>query len=185
MSQFTYPHTIDNGAGERLTFLRLVQDEQGERLEVENVVAPGAGPVMHVHYHQTEALTVRSGRIGYQLPGGEAQYAGAGETVEFKAGVPHRFWNAGEEPLHCTGWIGPAHNIVFFLDAIFTSARENGEGRPHPIDAAFLTRRYRREFGMIGIPKPVQTLLFPILVAAGRLTGRLKKYRDAPEPVIG
>ena len=41
MRRYTYPHTIDNGAGERLTFLRRVPGVAGDRLEVENVVAPG------------------------------------------------------------------------------------------------------------------------------------------------
>ncbi|MGZ8379900.1 MAG: cupin domain-containing protein, partial [Gemmatirosa sp.] len=69
MSRYTYPHTIDNGAGERLTFLRRVPGVRGDRLEGENVVAPGAGPPMHVHYWQEEALTVQRGRIGYQRLG--------------------------------------------------------------------------------------------------------------------
>jgi hypothetical protein len=47
MARYSYPHTIDNGGGERLTFLRRVQGPHGERLEVENTVAPGAGPPMH------------------------------------------------------------------------------------------------------------------------------------------
>ena len=95
MSRYTYPHTIDNGAGERLTFLRRVPGSAGDRLEVENVVKPGAGPPMHVHYYQEEALTVQQGRIGYQRPGEPPQFAGPGESVAFKAGEPHRFWNAG------------------------------------------------------------------------------------------
>ena len=40
----TYPHVIDNGAGERLTFTRCSAGPAGERLEIETVVAPGAGP---------------------------------------------------------------------------------------------------------------------------------------------
>ena len=83
MPTYTYPHTIDNGAGERLTFLRRVSGPRGDRLEGENVVAPGAGPPMHVHHYQEEALTVREGRIGYQRPGQAPQYAGPGETVVF------------------------------------------------------------------------------------------------------
>jgi hypothetical protein len=64
-----YPRTIDNGAGgERLTFLRRVPGASGDRLEVENVVKPGGGPITHVH-HQEEALTVERERIGYQRPG--------------------------------------------------------------------------------------------------------------------
>jgi Mannose-6-phosphate isomerase len=52
---------------------------------------------MHVHYQSDESLTVISGRIGYQVPGGEKKFAGPGETVLFKAGTPHKFWNAGTE----------------------------------------------------------------------------------------
>src|SRR3712207_1277324 len=114
-----YPYTIDNGAGgERLTFFRRVPGAKGDRLEVENVVEPGAGPIMHVHYHQEEALTVVQGRIGYQRLEEPARFAGRGETVAFQAGQAHRFWNAGEEELRCTGYIEPADNIEYFLGEI-------------------------------------------------------------------
>ena len=103
--RFAYPHTIDDGAGERLTFLRRVPGARGDRLEVENVVAPGAGPPMHVHHHQEEALTVVEGRMGYERPGGPPRFAGPGETVAFAAGDAHRFWNAGDGPLRCTGHV--------------------------------------------------------------------------------
>ena len=33
MGDYTYPHTIENGAGERLTFVRRVEDPAGDRLE--------------------------------------------------------------------------------------------------------------------------------------------------------
>jgi len=68
MHRYTYPHTIDNGAGERLTFLRRVPGPTGERVEGENVASPGAGPPMHVHHHQDEVFHVQRGRIGYQRP---------------------------------------------------------------------------------------------------------------------
>ena len=58
MTTYTYPHTIDNGAGEQLTFLR----RDGDRLEVENFVKPGSGPPMHVHHHQEEGLTIEQKR---------------------------------------------------------------------------------------------------------------------------
>jgi len=83
VARYSYPYTIDNGAGERLTFTRRVAGASGDRLEGENVVAPGAGPPMHVHHHQTEGFTVREGRIGYQRLGEPEQFAGPGETVVF------------------------------------------------------------------------------------------------------
>ena len=69
MSTYSYPHTIENGAGERITFVRPVQDSAGDRLEVENFVKPGSGPPMHVHTYQEEALTIQQGQLGYQRSG--------------------------------------------------------------------------------------------------------------------
>lgn len=178
-----YPHTIQNGGGERLTFIRRVQDSAGDRLEVENLVEPGGGPPMHVHHYQEEALTVEQGRIGYQRRGEPEQFAEAGETVVFKAGEWHRFWNPAEEDLRCTGYIQPADNVEYFLTAIFESQRENGGSRPDPFDAAFLARRFRSEFGMAEIPAAVQRFVFPVLVTVGRLLGKYRRYADAPEPV--
>ena len=87
MSRHDYPHTIDNGAGERLTFLR----RDGDRLEVESVVSPGAGPPMHIHHLQKEAVTVELGRVAYRRAGEPERFAGPGETVLFEAGEEHRF----------------------------------------------------------------------------------------------
>jgi quercetin dioxygenase-like cupin family protein len=176
----TYPHTIENGAGERLTFLRRV----GDRLEVENVVEPGGGPPMHVHHHQEEALTVEHGRIGYQRHGQPPRFAEAGETVVFGRGEVHRFWNAGDEELRCTGYIEPADNVEYFLTAMYRSQREHGGSRPGPFDAAFLARRFRSEVGMAGMPEVVQRFVLPLLVIVGRALGKHRKYADAPEPVM-
>ena len=184
MPTYSYPHTIDDGAGERLTFLRRVPGNGGgERLEIQNVVAPGVGPIMHVHHYQEEVVTVQKGRVGYQRLGEEPRFAGPGETIAFKAGEVHRFWNAGQEDLVGTGYIEPADNIEYFLGAIYESRKRNGGVRPNPLDVAFLARRYRSEFGMAAIPAAVQRIMFPVMVAIGTLFGRYGKYADAPEPV--
>lgn len=183
MGRFSYPHSIDNGAGERLTFLRRVPGPAGDRLEVENVVQPGAGPPMHVHRLQVEALTVEEGRIAYQRPGEPPQFAGPGTTVAFQPGEAHKFWNPDPQELRCTGYIEPADNVEYILGGIFASARRNGGGQPGLFDAAYLSRRYRTEMGLLEIPAPVQRLVFPLLVALGTLLGRYRRYADAPEPV--
>jgi quercetin dioxygenase-like cupin family protein len=175
----TYPRTIDNGAGERLTFLR----RSGDRLEVESVVEPGSGPPMHAHHHQEEALTVERGRVAYQRPGEEPQFAERGETVVFQPGEAHRFWNPGDEDLHLRGYIEPADNVEYFLSAIYASQAENGGGRPDQFEAAYLATRYRSEIGMVDVPGPVQRFVFPALVAVGRLLRKYDKYAAAPQPV--
>ena len=185
MSRYSYPYTIDNGGTERLTFVRRVPGRLGDRLEGESVVAPGAGPPMHVHHRQEEGFTVVEGRIGYQRLGEPERFAGPGDSVVFRAGEVHRFWNAGESDLRCTAWVEPADNFEYFLGAIFDSAKRSGGPAPHPLDAAFLTRRYRSEFTMHVVPLAVQGLVFPLLVAAGRLFGRYARYADAPAPMRG
>ncbi len=176
------PHTIESIAGEKLTFLRITVKDGVEYLEGENETTPNAGPPMHVHYKQDESFTVVSGKIGYQTPGEEKKYAGPGETILFKAGVPHKFWNAGDTILHCTGYISPPDNVVYFLSQLFKSSNENG-GRPGLYDAAFLLHRYKSEFGMLEIPQFVQKVLFPVILFVGNLFGKNKKFTDAPPPV--
>jgi len=182
-ARYSYPHTIENGAGERVTFVRRVAGPRGERLEVENVVQPGSGPPMHTHRHQTEALTVQAGRIGYQRPDGDPEFAGPGKTVTFAAGEPHRFWNAGEGELRCTGWIEPPDNIEYFLTEFYASARRSGGGRPDPFDAAFLVHHFRSEFALHAVPAVVQLVIFPLQVLLGRMLGRYARYADAPSPI--
>jgi quercetin dioxygenase-like cupin family protein len=183
MVPYSYPHTIENGAGERITFLRRVSDQHGTRLEVENVVSPGAGPPMHVHRRQEEALTVTHGRIGFQRHGSEPQYAGEGETVVFKAGEAHRFWNDGDSDLRCRGYVRPPDNIEYFLTEIYASQRRSGGHRPDLFDIAFLTWRYRSEFAMVEIPAFVRYVVVPIQVLIGRVLGKYTRYADAPPPV--
>ncbi|WP_309671865.1 hypothetical protein [Gemmatimonas sp.] len=101
----------------------------------------------------------------------------------YRAGDAHRFWNAGDDELVCSGYIDPADNIEYFLGEIFASSRRSGGHMPSVFDAAYLTRRYRSEFTMLAVPTPVQRLVFPVLVAIGTLLGRYARYADAPEPI--
>jgi uncharacterized cupin superfamily protein len=179
---FSYPHTIDNGAGERITFVRRIPGKRGDRLEIENVVGQGNGPPMHIHHFQDEALTVVGGRIGYQRAGEEPTYGGPGDTALFVAGEAHKFWNAGEGELRCTGYIEPADNIEFFLGALYDSTGRNG-GRPDLFEVAWLIRRYRSEFTMVELPPAVQRVVFPLVVLVGQLRGKYSRYANAPEPI--
>jgi len=178
-----YPRTIDNGDGERLTFVGVRTNADGcQMLEVENQVQPGSGPPMHAHLVQEESLTVEQGRMGYRVAGGPDRFAGVGETVTFARGQMHRFWNASDEVLRCSGSVTPPGNVEYFLTEAFASMRRRG-GRPNPLDAAYLIGRYRTEFAQGDIPAPVRVLAFPVLRALGRLLGRGRRYVDAPAPI--
>lgn len=180
---YTLPHSIQNTNGEKITFVQLVKEPDGDKLLVENFVSPGGGPPMHTHFLQDEVLTVVKGRIGYQVKGKAPQFAEPGETVSFSRGVPHKFWNAGNEELHCKGYIQPANTIVFFLSSIYEAQNKTGSARPALFDSAYLMRRYASEYNMEEVPLLVKKLVIPIVYFIGKLTGKYKHFQDAPEPV--
>lgn len=181
--EFSYPHTIENCLGEKLIFKQVQPEPDGDRVIVENFVVPGSGPIMHTHWLQDESLTVVNGKIGYQVEGQEKQYAGVGETVWFERGTPHRFWNAGEETLQCTGWIKPANSIVFYLSAIYDAQNKSGSARPEAFDAAYLMTRYASEYDNVEIPSFVKKVIIPLTYQLGRFLGKYQKFRNAPEPL--
>ncbi|MCO4294575.1 cupin domain-containing protein [Solitalea sp. MAHUQ-68] len=181
--EIIYPHTIENCIGEKIIFQEVQQEADGDRLIVENFVVPGSGPIMHTHWLQDESLTVVKGKIGYQIYGQEKKYANEGETVLFKRGTPHRFWNAGDDTLNCKGWIKPANTIVFYLSAIYAAQNKSGSGRPETFDAAYLMTRYSTEYDTTEIPKFVKKVIIPITYRLGLMLGKYKKFKNAPEPV--
>ena len=180
---YNSPHTIENGLGEKLVFTELRKEPGGDRLIGENFVQPGVGPLMHVHWHQDEGFTVISGRIGYQTLGGHEQYAEAGESVEFKRGVPHRFWNAGTDLLHCSAWIKPAYASEFFLSSIFEAQKKSGSSQPEKFDGAYLLTRYASEYDLPELPLLVKKLILPATYHLGRLLGKYDHFRNAPAPM--
>ena len=180
---YTYPHSIENIFGEKLIFHDRVPERDGDKLIVENFVTPGNGPIMHVHFLQDESLTVIKGKIGYQVLGQPEKFAGEGETVTFKRGVPHRFWNAGNDILNCKGWVKPANTIEFFLSTLYNSQNKSGKPQPSAFDGAYLMYRYRKEYDLPQVPGFVKKVIFPITYAIGNLFGKYKKFKNAPEPV--
>jgi quercetin dioxygenase-like cupin family protein len=182
---YQLPHTIQNCIGETLIFKELVKEPDGDKLLVENFVTPQSGPPMHTHLLQEEALTVVDGRIGYQVLGGEEKFAEPGETVVFKKGVPHRFWNAGETILHCTGYVKPANTIVFYLSSIYAAQNKSGTGQPEKFDGAYLLKRYASEYDMPQLPGFVKKIIIPVTYYIGKLLGKYRHFAHAPKPVKG
>ena len=152
-------------------------------LDVENEVQPGSGPPMHVHHQQKEALTILQGRMGVEVLGEAISFHEAGETVAFAPGIAHRFWNAGHDVLRCTGRISPALNFEYFITEIFKSMQASKDAKPAPFDAAYLLTRYKSEFDMVSIPKTVKKVMFPVIIFAGKLTGKDKKFIGAPPSI--
>ena len=83
---------------------------------VEHPLPPRAlGAPVHTHRNEDEYSYVLEGRIGVQL-GDEVIEAGPGELVLKPRGVPHAFWNAGDEPARLLELISPAGFENYFRE---------------------------------------------------------------------
>lgn len=180
---YQLPHTISNPFGELLVFESKVVEDGIEKMMVRNKVSPGSGPPYHVHYKQEESLTVVKGVMGYQVDGEAEKFLKEGETVMFRKGEMHRFWNAGDGPLECTGWIKPANTIDYYLSAFYHSVTKSGKREGDPFDGAFLLTRYQSEYDVKGVPVVVKKVVFPIIVFVGKILGKYKHFEDAPAAI--
>lgn len=180
---FNLPHTITNYLGEELTFHSIVEEGGVKKMIVRNRVQPKAGPTFHVHFKQDESLTVKKGKMGYQIDGQPEQYLSEGQSVLFTKGQMHRFWNAGDNILECEGWVKPANSLDYFLTGIYNSMNKAGKPEGDPFDSAYLLTRYKSEYDLKDIPPFVKKVIFPITVIIGNLLGKYKHFKDAPQPI--
>jgi quercetin dioxygenase-like cupin family protein len=65
---------------------------------VEHPMPPRSlGSPVHTHRHEDEYSYILEGRVGVQI-GDDVLVAGPGDLVFKPRGIPHAFWNAGDEP---------------------------------------------------------------------------------------
>ena len=107
-------NVISRNQGDRADFPRLgtrylIRGEAtgGRFALIEHEIPPRAlaAPV-HVHEREDEYSFVLEGRVGVQI-GEEDLVAGPGELVVKPRGIPHAFWNAGDETARLLELISP------------------------------------------------------------------------------
>ena len=96
----------------------LLSGEQtgGRFAVVEHTIAPHtlAAPV-HTHADEDEYSYVLAGRMG-ALVGDEQVDAGVGELVVKPRGIPHAFWNAGDDEVRLLELVSPAGFERYFAE---------------------------------------------------------------------
>jgi quercetin dioxygenase-like cupin family protein len=161
--------------GERFTFLRVAQDTHGEQLQIDFRVLPhGFAAAEHIHPRQVEHFQVISGTLRSRIAGKE-QVAGPGEHLSIPAGVPHVWWNPGDDELRVLLEFRPALKTESFFETFFGLA-QNGKvnkktGLPNLLWIAVAMRGFRNEMRLARPPYLVQVALFSVLAPLGRLLG--------------
>lgn len=170
----TAPLRLENRhTGEVLELRRLRQD--GELvLEIRGTLpARREGPPMHIHHAEDEEGRVTAGTLSADV-GGRLLDAGTGDSVRLPRGIPHRWWNAGEHPLAFEGRARPVVDLDQYLQAIFEVMNAGGPQRPPLYYLAHVALRHRRTQTVLILPRPLQGVLFPLVVAVGTLLGRYR-----------
>jgi mannose-6-phosphate isomerase-like protein (cupin superfamily) len=160
--------------------IRRVQNAQGQIiLTLEGSLPPQAsGPPLHIHFHEQEEIIVKAGTLGAQV-GMETIIVPAGGTAVVPAGVLHRWWNAGDDLLELSGQAAPAVDLDRYLQAVFAVLNASSSGRPSIFYLAHVLWRHR-DTQLISVPpKPIQRIVFPVLLFIGRILGR---YRGSTWP---
>lgn len=156
-------------------YVRLGTEEtNGERVVSDLRVQPGGaslGP--HLHREVDERFTVLAGKIGYFV-GDQKGILQTGETADLPRGIPHDWWNAGDEEARVIVEIWPAARFEQMAITTFGLAREgktNKKGMPNLLQLAVISQEFEDVLQVMNPPRWVQRVLFGALVPIARLLG--------------
>lgn len=160
------------------------------------VVKPGGAVIgEHVHPHFQERFQVISGRLGARIDGVERTLA-AGDEVTVPAGVPHDWWNAGDDDAGVLVEIAPLNTrFLEMLGTLFglaNAGKTNTKGMPNPLQLALIGQEFSDVIVFTKPPAAVQKVAFGILGGLGRLRGYRGIYpeylapqaRVTPDPAV-
>ena len=165
--------------GERLN-LRRVRSRQGvEELQIAGSLPPRReGPPLHIHAAEDEHGEVLAGTLSAMADGTVLQIA-AGGSARFPRGSAHRWWNAGDVDVVFRGVATPVVDLDRFLHALFDVLNAAPAGRPSIFYLAHVLHRHRRTQTALLMPRWLQAVIFPVVVALGTSLG---KYRGTTWP---
>ena len=172
--------TIQNRHTGEILRMRRVRDAQGQIiLKLDGSLPPRAsGPPLHVHFLQREEGQVKAGTLAAQV-GKEKIVVPAGGSAAFAAGMRHKWWNAGDDPLEFSGQAIPAVDLDRFLQGVFAVLNASSNGRPSIFYIAHVLWRHRNSQLIATPPPAIQRIVFPVILFIGRVLG---KYRGSSWP---
>ncbi len=177
---------LENPAtGERIVFQATAGDTGGELLRYEATFTPrGIGAREHVHPRQEERHEVLSGTLGISVEGRDRRLH-TGDVAVVSAGVPHRLWSAGGQPVSVLFEMRPALRWETLYETAIGLARDgkvNRHGEPRLLQLAVLAREYADEVHLASPPRAVQRALLAPLARLGALLGYRPRYERYSGP---
>jgi quercetin dioxygenase-like cupin family protein len=170
--------------GEMARIITEPADEPRSLIEVELFLQPGAA-VAGAHRHPTliERFEVVEGEVSFLVGDGERTMGPGDGISEIPAGTVHDWWNSGSGIARVEAAVEVARGapaisaerfigVIEVLWSLGARGQVGDDGRPDPIWLAAIGHEYRDVIRFEQPPLAVQTVLFPLLAAAARLSGR-------------
>ena len=127
-----------------------------------------------------ERFEVISGTMEVRV-GGRERRLERGQSVVVPKGVPHTFWNPGDEELRLLVELRPALNTETMFETYFGLARDGKafkSGIPkNPLQAAVLVRECGADTCPAWPPMPVYRMLLAVIAGVLAPVGELLGYR--------
>jgi quercetin dioxygenase-like cupin family protein len=172
--------------GERMTFLETAAETGGDRVVIELHADPGGSvAAAHVHPSQWETFDVVSGTLGAKV-GGRKTEAGAGRTLAVAPGVPHTWWNAGDDELVFRCVISPALQFESLIETMFSLAADgktNKKGMPPPFRLSVIAKAHFDTVQLPVVPAWMQRTALAMGAPFGRAIGYGPTY-TAERPAL-
>ena len=168
--------------GDQIVFLLTAHETNGALLRFETVSAVGRrGPPLHLHEVTEERFEVLSGKLGV-IVGAQRDHhiLEPGQSLVVPPGMPHTFYNAGDEPVRSITEMRPAGGFATALETLYGLASDgkvSKRGAPRNIwQLAIITQQTESWF--VGAPIGVQKAIFGVLATLARWLGYSESYPD-------
>ena len=180
--------TIQNPVtGERIVFLKTSAETDGELVEIETYLQPGAFvAAAHIHPYQEERFQVLKGTVTFRA-GREKVELGPGQGITVPAGTAHKFWNAGDDEASFTCEVRPALQFEQLISTMYSLAEDgktNKKGMPNPLRLAVIARSHFDDVRLPFPPVALQRLGLAMGSPLGRLVGYGPTYSPAAEAAL-
>ena len=170
--------------GHRFHILQSSRDTGDESLRLEYFAPPRANVSRHVHPLQEESFEVVSGTLGVRV-GGQEVLLTPGQSGVGPPGVPHAWWNPGDdEEVRFLVGIRPGLDVETLLETVLGLMQDGKTIGPlprNPVQLAVLAH----EIGSWLVLTPVEkALLAPVAALAfvGELLGYRARYPEYGGP---
>jgi quercetin dioxygenase-like cupin family protein len=163
-----------------IRFIQTAQETQGSLFEVEVTYAPHSNkPPTHFHPRQEERFEVLQGRITAEIDGTRRTYE-VGDSFVVPPGTPHTMWNADESNVVMNWQIRPALRTQQMFESLWGLQQDGklSSSSPNLLQISAILNHFRDEFRLSRPPAIIQSVLFPVLAAVGRLAGYRAHYDE-------